>query len=186
MDMTAEVNDATIALLIDDNNNGSTTYFLGERQDRMFVATSDSVTIESKSDPHKKVVFDKNRWAQFVALFAHVDKEAKELNRKTRPVAYRQHIGNGYYVCVNDGFMCVDVRKYFLPYGLQQGEEKPTKHGISIRLDEWLELLDLVPIIHQLFPTLMTATACYEQDDHLNQLGFLACTSCNPFRASPY
>lgn len=52
-------------------------------------------------------------------------------NRQSRPVAYQQHIGSGYYVSVNDGFMCVDVRKY----GVREGEEKPTQHSISLWLD---------------------------------------------------
>jgi len=37
----------------------------------------------------------------------NIDEEAKELNKKTRSVAYRQHIGDGYYVSVTDGVMCV-------------------------------------------------------------------------------
>ena len=47
----------------------------------------------------------------------HYFEEAKQLNRQSRPVAYRQHIGDGYYVSVNGGVMCVDVRKFYLPYG---------------------------------------------------------------------
>ena len=67
--------------------------------------------------------------------------------------------------------MCVDVRKYVLPYGMQHGDEKPTKCGIALRLNEWSKLLKLVPFIHQMFPSLANALPCYAQGDHLNQLG---------------
>ena len=158
------------------------TYCLGEHQDRELLVTDDSVTITSKSEAHKRVMFTNNRWAEFVALLLYIDEEAKQLNRQSRPVAYRQHIGDGYYVSVNGGVMCVDVRKFYLPYGLQLGEEKPTKEGIALRLDEWVELLSIVPVIHQMFPSLMNASAC----SHLSQPGFMACTSCNPFHVRPY
>ena len=136
--VAAEVDAATSALLIDedqrnvDGQRSAATYCLGERQDRELLVTDDSVTIRSKSEAHKRVLFTNNRWAQFVALLPYIDEEAKQLNRQSRAVAYRQHIGDGYYVSVNEGFMCVDVRKFFLPYGLQPGEEKPTKEGIAV------------------------------------------------------
>ena len=127
-------------------------------------------------------MFDKNRWAQFAALFTHIDEEAKELNKQTRPVAYRQHIGDGYFVSVNDGFMYVDIRKYFLPYSMQPGEEKPTKQGITLHQDEWTDLFNLMPIVHQMFPSLTNATACC----HLSQLSFMTCMSCYPFNVPVY
>ena len=117
-----------------------------------------------------------------MSLFPHVDEEAKELNMQTRPVAYRQHIGYRYFVSVNEGFMCVNIRKYFLPYGMQPGKQKPTKHEIALRLDEWSELLNIVPMVHQMFPSLMNATAC----SHLSQLSFMTCMSCNPFNVPSY
>jgi len=194
-DVEAEVQAATSALVVDEktrdegDDNGlrcTDTYCLGELQDRELLVADDGVTIRSKSQQQKEVVFTKNRWAQFVSLLPCIDDEAKELNKQSRPVAFRQHIGDGYYVSVNDGFMCVDVRKYFLPYGMQRGDEKPTKRGIALRLDEWCELLKLVPLIHQMFPSLANALPCYAQGDHMNQLGWLDCTSCHPFGVPPY
>jgi len=90
LDMTTEVNAAITALLVDEetrnDSNGSITYFLGRRQDRMFVATNVSVTIESKLNPRKKVVLDKNRrWVQFMALLPYIDEEAKQLQQTESP-----------------------------------------------------------------------------------------------------
>ena len=109
MDVTtaAEVQAATMALIVDEGTgDGTTTYCLGELQDRKLLVTDDDVTIRSKSEQQKEVVFTKNRWAQFVLLLPDIDEEAKELNKQTRPIAYRRHIGDGYYVSVNAGYMC--------------------------------------------------------------------------------
>jgi len=109
------------------------TFLLGERQDREMTATEDRVTITSKSEPSKTMTFTKNRWAQFVALLPQIDEEAKELNRKTRPVAYRRHIGDGYYVTVNEGVFCVDIRLFFptIWYEIGRGEAGQNRHSPS-------------------------------------------------------
>ena len=61
------------------------------------------------NDHRKTVSFSTNRWAHFLAVLTNVDDEAKELNRKSRPVAYRHDIGDGYYVSVTGDVMCVDI-----------------------------------------------------------------------------
>jgi len=164
---------------VDDSER--TSYTLGERQDRVLVATSDEVIIMSTLEPLKTMTFNVNRWARFVALMTNVDEEAKELNRKTRPVAYRQHLGDGYYVTVTGGVMCVDFRKYYVPYGLPSDQIRPTKSGIALRLEEWADMLQVVPTIHATFPELATAKRCVNEDSHLGQRGWMQCTSCFPF-----
>lgn len=122
---------------------------LGERKDREIVVLDEEVMIRSKCEPHKYIIFTKNRRAQFTGLFTLLDVQQKELNRKTRPVAFRRQIGDGYYISVTDGVMCVDIRKFFIQYGLQSGDEKPTRIGMGLRLDKWAELFDsIVPFIH--------------------------------------
>jgi len=187
-----EANNNVVINAVDDNVSATsmevhvddserTSYTLGERQDRVLVATSDEVTITSTSEPLRTITFNTNRWAHFVAVMANVDEEAKELNRKTRPVVYREHLGDGYYVSVTDGVMCVDFRKYYVPYGLPSDQVRPTKCGISLRLDEWANMMQVIPTIHAVFPGLMTAKRCVDEESHLNQLGWLQCTSCFPF-----
>jgi len=101
---------------------------------------------------------------------------------ETTKVNYREHIGGGHYVSVTSGFKCVDLRKFYMPYGQTEGE-KPTKRGLALRLDEWSSLCSLIPTINQDFPVLGTTAACYDSDDHMNQLGWLACAECNPYFA---
>ena len=113
-----------LMLMIDDDDASSTNvnvdsneracFTLGDQQDRMLVVTSDEVTITSSSDQRKTVSFSTNRWAQFMTALPNIDDEAKELNRKSRPVAYRHHIGDGYYVSVTGDVMCVDVRTFLM------------------------------------------------------------------------
>ena len=85
-------------------------------KDRVMVVTADEVTITSTSEPHKTVTFNANRWPHFMIALPNIDEEAKELNKKTCSVAYRQHIGDGYYASVTSGVMCVDIGKYYVPY----------------------------------------------------------------------
>jgi len=97
------------------------------------------VTIMTKSDPHKQMKFTQNHWECLWAIIPQVDEEAKELNPKTR---YRRHIGDGFFVSVADGFACIGIRKYFMPYGLSApGLERPTKAGVSLKLDEWRDIM---------------------------------------------
>jgi len=96
-------------------------------------------------------------------------------------VKYRVHLGNGIHVSVTEGFACVDIRQYYLPYVLNDGNERPTKRGISLRLDEWRKFLNLVPAIDARNMILAKSKPCYDNNDHLGQLGFLRCGGCNPY-----
>ena len=68
--------------------------------------------------------------------------------------------------------MCVDFRKYYVPYGLPSDQIRPTKSGIALRLEEWADMLQVVPTIHATFPELATAKRCVDEDSHLGQRGF--------------
>jgi len=122
-------------------------------------------------------------WAYLQRYLTKIDEEARELNRKSRPVNYRVHLGHGIYASVSDGYMCVDLRRFCMPYGLQ-GEHniRPTKEGLALRLeDEWSALLDLMSVIHAANLELAAAKPCCDNADHANQLGMLCCSGCNPF-----
>ena len=83
------------------------TFVIGEKDDRRVVVTELGVNIVLKNDSHNQMKFTQNCWACFFAKVPQVDEEAKELNRKTREVAYRRHIGDGFFVSVTDGFAYV-------------------------------------------------------------------------------
>jgi len=201
MELEQEIAAATAVLLGDENTyrlldesptSGSVssvyptqmTFMNGEKEDKRVVVTELGVSIATKSDPHKQMKFTQNRWARFLAIVSEVDKEAKELNRKTWEVCYRRHIADAFFVSVTDGFACIGIRKYFMPYGLSApGLERPTKAGISLNLDEWRDMMLIaIPAIAQMFPSLACAQACYEDASHQTDAGKVACCSCNPFK----
>ena len=111
MELEQEIAAATAVLLGDENTyrlldesptSGSVssvyptqmTFMNGEKEDKRVVVTELGVSIATKSDPHKQMKFTQNRWARFLAIVSEVDKEAKELNRKTWEVCYRRHIAD--------------------------------------------------------------------------------------------
>ena len=69
---------------------------------------------------------------------------------------------------------------WFQPFDAA-GDIKPTKSGVSLRLNEWSDLCGLVDVINKTYPSLSSAQPRYYDDDHINQLGWLNCTECHPF-----
>ena len=120
-------------------------------------------------------------WSYLQCYLHKIGDEARELNKKSRPVNYRVHIGHGIYVSVTDRYLCVDLRHFYVPYGLSEDNAKPTKCGIALRLDERSALLDMLPILYAANPLLADTKPCCENSDHANQLGMLDCSACNPF-----
>ena len=70
-----------------------------------------------------------------MSILEEVDIEAQEVNRQTRPVAYRAHIGELYYVSVTSGYGSVDICRFYVPYGLAKENVCPTRNGIGLPLD---------------------------------------------------
>ena len=119
------------------------------------------------------------RWASFRQLFEEIDVNVKAMCINNEIVKYQCHIGGGRYVSVTTGFPCVDFRKFFVLYGQQ--EIKPTRQGIALRLNEWMEMRKTIETINDAHPTLGTALPCYMQDDHNNQLSALECRESGYF-----
>jgi len=80
------------------------SFALGERQDRVLKVEAGDVKITSMSMPEKHVTLTTKHWARLMSICEKVDIEAREVNRQTRPVAYRAHIGDLYYVSVTFGY----------------------------------------------------------------------------------
>ena len=142
------------------------SFALGDRQDRVLTIEAGNVKITSTSMPEKHVTLSTKRWARFVSIREKVDIEAREVNRQMRPVAYRAHIGKLYYVSVTSGYGCVDIRRFYVPYGLASEYVHTTRSGIGLRLDEWAHLLELLPTIHEQHPELnVNAESSDEETD---------------------
>jgi len=125
------------------------SFILGEKRDQVIDIVRNVVTIHSSCEPSKLATLTAKCWANFILYYQQIDNEAKELNLKTRPVAFRLHLGDGWYVSVTGGYNCVDFRRFYVPYGTLHEHVHPTRDGISLRLDEWAELLVVIPTIHE-------------------------------------
>jgi len=125
------------------------SFTLGNRQDRVLTIDAGNVKITSTSVQEKHVTLTTKRWARFMTIREVVDIEVREVNCQMRPVAYRAHIGELYYVSVTSGYGCVDIHRFYVPYGLASENVCPTRNGIGLRLDEWAHLLELLPSIHE-------------------------------------
>jgi len=98
-----------------------------------------------------------------VAILEKVDEEAKELLKRTCPIAFQQHISDNFYVTVTSRDMYVELRRYSaLPVRLLYLVQDVKVPGITLRLDEWAEMVTLILTIHARFPSLATAKCCID------------------------
>jgi len=133
------------------------SFILGEKRDRVIDIVRNVVNIHSSCEPNKLATLTPKRWVNFILYCQQINNEAKELNLNTRPVAFRLHLGDGWYV-----WIC----RFYVPYGTSNEHVRPTRDGISLRLDKWAELLVVIPTIHERHPEL--ARICAEAQSQLH------------------
>jgi len=86
-----------------------------------------------------------------IDILVQIDKQANELNWKNHPVAYRIYPGDGLYISVTSGVICLDnivLSQYYVPYVHSAYQHCPTKKGLMLILDEWANLIALIPYIN--------------------------------------
>ena len=65
---------------------------------------------------------------------------------------------------MTSGYGSVDIRHFYVPYGLAKENVRPTRNGIGLRLDEWAQLLELLPTIHEQHPELKVNVESSEEE----------------------
>ena len=90
--------------------------------------------------------------------------------------SYGNHIGGNVYCNVAENGVCVDIRQYWKP----QEELVPTYKGICLRPSEYDRLKELLSEIGNVLPEMSAMVPCFLQSNHMNQLGALQCSECNP------
>jgi len=119
-----------------------------------------------------------------------VNEQVKKVLRGNDSIDFHHHIGGGLYVSVNSDYKRVDIRKFYKPNGQcnvddnDEKDVKPTRVGVSLKLDEWAHLWSLVDVINGAYPSLAEVQPCYYGNNHLNQMEWLECTECHPFTNS--
>ena len=101
-------------------------------------------------------------------------KYADQARAEKKP--YMGHLGGNVYCTVTEGSSCMDIRQFWKP----KDELVPTTKGLCLGPIEYSALKELVPQIGTTLPELDRVVPCYMQSDHMNQLGVLQCSGCNP------
>ncbi|CAC5426309.1 unnamed protein product [Mytilus coruscus] len=91
---------------------------------------------------------------------------------------YSTHLGGNVYCTVKANSVCIDMRQHWLPPN--QTEVVPTKKGITLRPMKYTKLKDEAALIGDFVPELNSIVPCPYIPDHLNQVGLLKCSVCNP------
>jgi len=120
-----------------------TAFFLGCKQDRKLNVVMGEVKITSTSVPDKHVTLTltTNHWMRLMSIHQQINIELEQFHHRTRLVAYCAHIGDRYYMSVTSRYNCVDIRRFYIPYGLPCGQVRPSRSGLVLRLDKWSHLL---------------------------------------------
>jgi len=159
----------------------------GRRQDHHVDIVDNEIILASNRSPCRNIAFTLNRWAHLMAALNDIDTVVKRLTNTTdevgrRLVVCRRHLGEGYYIRVLFSLRCVDFRKYFVLYGYKSSQIRPSSNGITLRFDEWKDLLEvIIPSINERFPQFANARQCTYDNNHSTQLNWFRCTSCFPF-----
>ncbi|KAL4236850.1 hypothetical protein ACF0H5_005236 [Mactra antiquata] len=110
------------------------------------------------------------RWMNFVNAIEYVGKTVEQ------KLSYGNHLGGNVLCNVAKNSVYVDIRQYWKP----QEEVVPTKKGLCLRPSEYSRLKQWISEIGRALPELDGVVPCYLQGDHMNQLGALQCSECNP------
>ena len=141
--------------------------------------SGDTVVVIRDTANGKFIEIPSVRWASFLLMQNDIDNAVKRLVAKEDYVNDQEHIGGGWYVSVTTGYWCVDIRRF---YYTKNGEIKPSKNGLALRLSEWSALLNQLPMIMSFEPELLVACPCSMREDHLNDPRvLLGCRECTPF-----
>lgn len=113
------------------------------------------------------------RCNELFSSLSHIDiaVQQMELNQDT---FYRRHIGGNWYVTVQSGFKCVDIRQFWLPDG--ETDIRATRKGISLNFQQYKELKNGLGILPSFVPELYGVIPCYRVPDHDQK----TCKECTP------
>ena len=143
----------------------------------MKLEKNDEIRILDKGTK-KEAVFTPDRWASFILLLNEIDNQLCKVTQGEH-VAYRIHYGGGWHVSLTNGFRCIDLRKFYVPFA--ETTIKPTKTGIALRLDEWPRFEQAIANLHRDNPVVTNCVPCFLAQDHTTPQGLNSCLECNAF-----
>ena len=153
------------------------TYCIGNGRTLKLSKNNDQLTLKEKGI-QKSATFTPARWASFLLCLDEIDHQLDKLSRGEE-VAYRNHHGGGWHVSVTSDFQCVDLRKFYLPFGQTIGI-KPTKTGFAFRLSEWSTFKQVIQFVRRDHPDVANFVLCFLDSNHTTLDGIQSCKECNP------
>jgi hypothetical protein len=135
------------------------------------------ITIEEIGSEIKSITLPIKRWAALLAVESNIDHAVNCLQTK-QYVKFSHHIGGAVFVSLTTGYQCVDIRSYF--YNKTKACSSPTKRGIALNLDQWLQFKEISQQIKVNFPQLAKIELCL----HANVDTLINCVECHPFKDS--
>ena len=138
---------------------------------------NDEIRILDKSTK-KEAVFTPTRWASFLLCLDEIDNQLCKLTQG-EDLAYQNHYGGGWHVSLTTGFRCIDLRKFYVPFG--ETTCKPTRTGIALRLGEWPRFMQAIANLHRENPAVTNFVPCFLAQDHTTPQGLNSCLECNAF-----
>jgi hypothetical protein len=78
------------------------------------------------------------------------------------PVDWRYHIGDDVFVTIKAPYVCIHIRKHFIPAG--EWTYRPTNRGVALHFGEWKELKKTIPLLEEREPELRQLVPLYRTD----------------------
>jgi len=136
-----QLNDELKAIAIDTTHFGNenddlqqSLFVLGVRKELMLVIEEVVVRLSS---PNNFVTLTPSRWKKLIDYLEEIIEEMKAFNHMSRTVSYHIHIGDEYYVTINNSARVVDISRFLiLSYPPSCMRVYSTGEGVSFRFDE--------------------------------------------------
>ena len=136
----------------------------------------DPITKKEYPTP-KGIYLTPSRFANLMLQIEEIDRAVEQLKNKDDHFSeMKTHLGGGTYLTVQNGYQCVNIRRYFLPEGKEV--PLPTHSGIALRIPEWDVFRSLLNDIKNCTPELSVAIPCFSTLGHDHPL---LCHECSPF-----
>ena len=120
-------------------------------------------------------------WYELHERADHIDKALDER------ASLELHLKDKLYVSVNPLYRGVDLRQYHVKINPSTGieEKRATRRGVFMSPELWTQFRAQFSSLSGLME-LPYFQPCYLQNDHLNEVSWLSCASCNPALPAPW
>lgn len=152
-------------------------YIIGDKKISVIEYGNDTlVELEVEDELEKCISLDKAKWKFFCDNIENMKVAVKQYLIRGREGIYRLHLGKDIFVSVENGVMCVDIRKWFLPKN--DVCLKPSRRGEALKICEFEELFGTLSNINEDIPYFEGVIPC--QYTHSESGVVEKCDHCLP------